>query len=70
MQNNSQKYCHLLDLRAPSSFQSSESVVRICYTRELFLKVYQSSQEDTCTEFSFRYSATFLKRDSSTGIFM
>ena len=45
MQNNSQKYCHLLDLQAPSSFQSSESVVCICYTRELFLKISQSSRK-------------------------
>ena len=53
-------------------FQIREaSVVRRCSSKQVFLKFSQISQEKSCVGVAgLKRSATLLKRDSSTGIFL
>ena len=61
-----------LDIYEP--LQSTEAAVRRWFTKQIFLKISQNSQENICAGVSFHkiacfMSATLLKRDFGTYVF-
>ena len=54
--------------------KGTEAVAQRCSVKKAFLEISQNSQEKTCARVSFskklQASATLLKRDSGTGVFL
>ena len=54
---------------------SKEAVIRRCSVKKVFLKILESSQENTCASVSFLIklqakTCNFIKKDSGTGVFL
>ena len=50
----------------------SEATIRRCFSKQVFLRISQFSQENTCVGASFfpLRPANLVKRDSNTGVFL
>ena len=66
-------YCRRANYRNYSNkfcMASPEAVVQRCSVKNIFIKLTQNKQENTCVGVSFQRPATLLKRDFNTRVFL